>query len=177
MAATKKRLEEIEKEAQKLLKKYKKSKIEEILSGRREEQPLPKEELHEELVKGKIAFKKKIIGEFEALFKKVRNHKPVEKEEKEKKEEIVNKLAETKEQAIQAKDKIFTVFDRLLNLVYSKGEITLKEAAAELGAREADVETDAKILEEQELLDIVYAPIGGIKLRKKVIFNEVELNE
>ncbi len=75
-----------------------------------------------------------------------------------KKEEIV-----TSEKEI-VKAKIETTFDRLLDLVKMRGSMELDDAAKELGLDKKQVKEYAEVLEQSNLLKMVYPPIGAMRL-------------
>ena len=75
-----------------------------------------------------------------------------------KREKIVGKEKEIK------KAKIETSFDKLLHLIQVKGSINLNEAAVQLGMGKKQVKECAEILERNQLIKLVYPPIGPVKL-------------
>jgi hypothetical protein len=75
-----------------------------------------------------------------------------------KKEEIVSSEREI------VKAKIETTFDRLLDLVKMRGSMELDDAAKELGLEKKQVKEYAEVLEQSNLLKMVYPPIGAMRL-------------
>lgn len=69
---------------------------------------------------------------------------------------------------IQMPDNIITTsLDTLLDLIIKKGRIQLKDAAKVFSVTRAQIEEWAKILEEHDLIEIHYPPLGEPELRKK----------
>lgn len=62
------------------------------------------------------------------------------------------------------KARIETDFDRILNIVKFKGTAGLDEVAKELGMDKARVQEYSNILEENRLIELIYPPIGPMKL-------------
>lgn len=60
--------------------------------------------------------------------------------------------------------RIETSFDLLLNLVQLKGIVTLDDAAKELGINKKQAQDCAEILESNKLIEMIYPPIGSVKL-------------
>lgn len=62
---------------------------------------------------------------------------------------------------------ITTAIDKLLELVEKKGSISIKDAAKVFNVSRSQIESWVKILEEHELIEVHYPPIGEPELRKK----------
>ncbi|MCX6799006.1 MAG: hypothetical protein NTW59_02835, partial [Candidatus Diapherotrites archaeon] len=72
------------------------------------------------------------------------------------------KIETTEKEIVKAK--IETDFDRILNVVKFKGAADLDEIAKELGMEKARVQEYSRILEENKLVEVIYPPIGSVKL-------------
>ncbi len=72
------------------------------------------------------------------------------------------KIAAQEKEIVKAK--IETDFDRVLDLVKFKGMIGVDAAAKELGIKERQLQEYAKVLEENHLVQLIYPPIGAMRL-------------
>ena len=73
------------------------------------------------------------------------------------------KAGEQSEQEL-SKMKIETEFDKVLNLVKFKGALSADAVSKELRMSKKQVEEYAKILEQNKLIQLIYPPIGSMKL-------------
>ena len=62
---------------------------------------------------------------------------------------------------------ITTTIDRLLELVEKRGSISIKDAAKNFNVSRSQIESWVKLLEEHELIEVNYPPIGEPEIRKK----------
>jgi len=67
---------------------------------------------------------------------------------------------------------ITTPLDKLLDMVIKKGRISIKDAANLFGVSRDQINGWAKILEEHNLIEINYPPIGEPELRIKPLVKE-----
>jgi len=78
---------------------------------------------------------------------------------------ISNELKVSNEKE-ENKDKISTLFDRILKILDEKEKISLKELAKELNESEQILEQNLKILEKYGLVELVYS-LGNVIVKKK----------
>lgn len=67
----------------------------------------------------------------------------------------------------EKKDRMETPLDELYEMVTKTGKLKISDAARKLKVHETQVEEWAKILEDHELIEIHYPPLGKPELRKK----------
>lgn len=145
------KLSDVEQKAKELLSKYREKEI--MLKEKADEAVKEFEETLEEL-------KKPVKEEKEVK-------EPVEKERViKKKRELMVELQKKKDEIVASNKRITTVFDTLLKIVTEAGEISLKDAARQIGMDERAAEEDARLLEGTGLIEIIYPPFGEIKLKK-----------
>lgn len=85
---------------------------------------------------------------------------------KSKKESISVKHTPIKKETLE-KRRLETDLDRINSLVLDTGEIKLKDAAEKLNIPLKKTEEFAKILNNQNLIELYYPVVGGARLRKK----------
>ena len=86
---------------------------------------------------------------------------------KEKKEQIEKSYTENEIEMFD--NTITTPIDRLFELVMKKGKIRIKDAAKNFSVNKTQIEEWAKILEDHNLIEIHYPPIGESELRKMTL--------
>lgn len=90
---------------------------------------------------------------------------------KKKKEEVKEEPVDEPEEIEprQMDEMVKTPIDELFELVMKKGSLKIKDAAKAFGVERSQMDAWAKILEDHDLIEIHYPPIGEPEIRKKTL--------
>ncbi len=91
----------------------------------------------------------------------------LEQEEEKREEDFIKKLKTAVADNKDDNEETKTPIDELFELVMNEGIVKISDAAKKFGVTEAQLEEWARILENHELIEIHYPPVGKPELRKK----------